>query len=65
MNQIDQIKELQWQGYGPTEIAARLNIDRKTTAKYMLKADFSPTVGTRAVFIKIDDASDITVRQIS
>ncbi len=45
MNQIDQIKELQRQGYGPTEIAARLNIDRKTTAKYMLKADFSPAVG--------------------
>ena len=36
MNQIDQIKELQRQGYGAKEIAVRLGIDRKTTAKYML-----------------------------
>jgi transposase len=44
MNQIDQVKELQRQGYGPKEIAARLSIDRKTTAKYMLKDDFSTAV---------------------
>lgn len=44
MNQIDQIKELQRQGYDPKEIAARLSIDRKTTAKYMLKEDFSTAV---------------------
>jgi DNA-binding CsgD family transcriptional regulator len=29
MNQIDHIKDLQRQGYGPKEIAARLGIDRK------------------------------------
>lgn len=41
MNQIDQIKELQRQGYGPKEIAARLGIDRKTTSKYMKTEDYS------------------------
>jgi len=41
MNQIDQIKDLQRQGYGPKEIAARLGIDRKTTAKYMRTDDYS------------------------
>lgn len=35
MNQIDQIKELQRQGLGPQEIAGRLNLNRKTVAKYM------------------------------
>ena len=39
MNQIDQVKELQRQGYGPKEIAARLGIDRKTSARYMLLDD--------------------------
>ncbi len=41
MDQVDQIKELQRQGYGPKEIAARLGIDRKTSAGYMLKDDYS------------------------
>ncbi len=41
MDQVDQIKELQRQGYGPKEIAARLGIDRKTSARYMLKDDYS------------------------
>ena len=41
MNQIDQIKDLQRQGYGAKEIAARLRLDRKTTAKYMQREDFS------------------------
>jgi transposase len=41
MNQIDQIKELQRQGQGSQEIARRLNIDRKTVAKYMGEDDFS------------------------
>jgi transposase len=41
MNQIDQIKELQRQGLGSREIAGRLNIDRKTAAKYMGEEDFS------------------------
>jgi transposase len=44
MNQIDQIKELQRQGYGPKEIAARLGIDRKTSSKYMLQEDYSVSV---------------------
>jgi orotate phosphoribosyltransferase-like protein len=41
MNQIDQIKELQRQGLGPQEIAQRLNLDRKTVAKYMRIDDFN------------------------
>lgn len=41
MNQIDQIKELQRQGYGPKEISSRLGLDRKTTAKYMQTEDYS------------------------
>jgi transposase len=44
MNQIDQIKELQRQGYGAKEIATRLSIDRKTTAKYMQREDFNAEV---------------------
>jgi transposase len=44
MNQIDQIKELQRQGYGPKEIAERLGIDRKTSSKYMLQEDYSASV---------------------
>jgi len=49
MNQIDQIKELQRQGYGAKEIAVRLGIDRKTTAKYMLNDDYSRTVSERKI----------------
>jgi len=41
MNQIDQIKDLQRQGLGSREIASRLNIDRKTVAKYMGEEDFN------------------------
>ena len=41
MNQIDEVKELQRQGYGPQEIATRLGIDRKTVARYMRVQDFS------------------------
>jgi len=41
MNQIDQVKDLQRQGLGPCEIAERLGINRKTTAKYMKQEDFS------------------------
>jgi len=41
MNQIDQVKDLQRQGFGPCEIAERLGINRKTTAKYMKQVDFS------------------------
>ena len=44
MNQIDQIKELQRQGYGPKEIAERLGIDRKTSSKYMLQEDYSASL---------------------
>jgi hypothetical protein len=33
INQIDQIKELQQQGLGPQEIAGRLKLNRKTTAR--------------------------------
>ena len=43
MNQIDQIKELQREGYGPSEIAERVGVDRKTVSKYMNIDDYSPT----------------------
>ena len=46
MNQIDQIKELQRQGYGAKEISARLRIDRKTTTKYMQREDFNAAVAS-------------------
>ena len=49
MNQIDQVKGLQRQGYGPKEIAARLGIDRKTSARYMLMDDYSPSAGVRSI----------------
>src|SRR4030042_1171720 len=55
MNQIDQIKELQRQGLGPQEIAGRLNLDRKTVAKYMKVEDFNGSLpGTRAPASKLD-----------
>ncbi len=55
MNQIDQLKELQRQGYGPKEIAARLRIDRKTCAKYMRQEDFNTVVaGRRQTASKLD-----------
>ena len=55
MNQIDQLKELQRQGYGAKEIAARLRIDRKTCAKYMRQEDFSAVVvGHRQTISKLD-----------
>jgi len=44
MNQVDQIKELQREGYGPTEIAKRLKVDRKTVTHYMQQEDFSASV---------------------
>jgi transposase len=47
MNQVDQIKDLQRQGYGPKQIAERLGIDRKTSSKYMLEDDWSPSAVER------------------
>ena len=41
MNQIDQIKELQREGYGPSEIGKRIKVDRKTVAHYMNQEDFN------------------------
>jgi len=41
MNQVDQIKELEREGYGPTEIAKRLRVDRKTVSHYMKQEDFN------------------------
>jgi transposase len=55
MNQIDEIKELQRQGLGPQEIAGRLNLNRKTVAKYMKVEDFNGTLlGKRASVSKLD-----------
>jgi transposase len=44
MNQVDQIKELQREGYGPVEIAKRLKVDRKTVSHYMKQEDFNASV---------------------
>jgi hypothetical protein len=55
MNQIDEIKERQRQGLGPQEIAGRLNLNRKTVAKYMKVEDFNGTLlGKRASVSKLD-----------
>jgi len=55
MNQIDEIKELQRQGLGPQEIAGRLNLNRKTVAKYMKVEDFNGGLpGKRAPASKLD-----------
>jgi transposase len=42
MNQIELIKDLQDKGMGPSEIANRLKLDRKTVSKYMKLDDYSP-----------------------
>ena len=59
MNQVDQIKELQRQGVGPKEIGERLNLNRKTVAKYMAREAFD-TVGSDKVEMpsKIDPYRD-------
>jgi transposase len=55
MNQIDQIKELQRQGLGPQEIGGRLNLNRKTVAKYMKVEDFNGGLpGKKASVSKLD-----------
>lgn len=48
MNQVDQIKELQRQGLGPRAIGVRLNLGRKTVAKYMAQEAFD-TMAVRIV----------------
>jgi transposase len=42
MAQQTAIKALQHQGLGPSAIAARLGLDRKTVRKYLAQDDFSP-----------------------
>ncbi len=42
MAQQTEIKALQHQGFGPSAIAARLDLDRKTVRKYWAQDDFSP-----------------------
>ena len=55
MNQIDEIKQLQRQGLGPQEIAGRLNLNRKTVARYMKVEDFNGSpLGKRASASKLD-----------
>ena len=55
MNQIDEIKQLQRQGLGPQEIAGRLNLNRKTAARYMKVEDFNGSpLGKRASASKLD-----------
>ena len=41
MKQVDTIKELQRNGTGPSEIAEKMNIDRKTVSKYMKLDDLN------------------------
>ena len=67
MNQINEIKELQRQGLGPQEIAGRLNLDRKTVAKYMKVEDFNGTLlGKKASVSKLDPwKSKFTEEQIA
>jgi len=47
MNQIDEVKELQRQGYGPVEISRRLGINRKTVSAYMQKESFNDELSER------------------
>ncbi len=47
MNQVDQIKELQRQGVGPKEIGERLNLNRKTVAKYMAREAFDSEAASK------------------
>jgi transposase len=59
MNQVDQIKELQRQGVGPKEISERLNLNRKTVAKYMAREVFdSEAAGKVEVPSRIDPYRD-------
>lgn len=44
MIQIDQLKSLQREGRGPQDISRRMNLDRKTIAKYMAQDDFDQRV---------------------
>ena len=48
MNQIDELKELQNQGYGPVEISRRLGVNRKTVSAYMQKDSFSDEIPERS-----------------
>lgn len=41
LNQIDEIKARQRQGYGPVEISERLGINRKTASRYLNRDDFN------------------------
>jgi len=62
MSQIDQIKDLQRQGFGTCEIAARLRIDRRTTAKYMQQEDFGVPKEAQAPWLsKLDPWKPIIV----
>ena len=47
MAQQTAIKALQHQGFGPSAIAARLGLDRKTVRKYLAQDDFSPQLPPR------------------
>lgn len=49
MNQIDRIKELQREGFGPSEISEQVGVDRKTVSKYLNIDDYSPTFENQKV----------------
>jgi transposase len=50
MNQIELIKDLQDKGMGPSEIANRLKLDRKTVGKYMKLDDYSPVPPVKKMY---------------
>jgi len=55
LNQIDEIKALQRQGYGPVEIAERLGINRKTASRYLRRDNFDHEISEKVVPIsKLD-----------
>ena len=55
LNQIDEIKALQRQGYGPVEIAERLGINRKTASRYLNNENYNHEISEKVVPIsKLD-----------
>lgn len=55
MNQVDQIKNLQRQGYGAKAISGMLGLNRKTLSRYMQRVDHEQKlVGSVAASSRID-----------
>jgi len=55
LNQTDEVKALQPQGYGPVEIAERLGINGKTASRYLRCDNFDHEISEKVVPIsKLD-----------